>query len=144
MSTKPGVIFIDGASKGNPGPGFAAIVMFRRGRLYGQRVYYLGRFYTNQEAEYAALCEALDIIATNYWRVGTIFTDSKLIVGHIVHGWKVKEKFKKVVEHCKKLLDMYYWKLEWIPREANKAGKLLEKKKLQAIDHSGFWDWLWM
>lgn len=81
---------------------------------------------TNNEMEYAALIEALKLARDG----DEILTDSQLLVGQVSKGWKVnKTHLKPLVEKCKKLLIEKRARLEWVPREMNKAGKLLEKQK---------------
>ena len=83
---------------------------------------------TNNEAEYRALIEALlDGRSEN----ATIYTDSQLLVGHLTKNWKVNaDNLKKFVEIAKKLLNLANAKLVWVPRNKNKAGQLLESKKV--------------
>jgi len=81
---------------------------------------------TNNEAEYLAVIAALNFIEENSGV--SILSDSKLIVNQIKMEWHIKEKrlrelFEKVIEIIdKKKLN---FNIEWIPREQNKAGKVL-------------------
>lgn len=82
---------------------------------------------TNNEAEYEALKAALEYVAGETKngldpRTVTIYTDSKLMHGHLMKGWKCQEKFKKWIIPIQVLLGMGV-KLEWVPREQNEAGK---------------------
>jgi ribonuclease HI len=81
---------------------------------------------TNNEAEYLAVIEALNFVEENSNVL--ILSDSKLIVNQIKMEWHIKEErlremFKKIIGIIdeKKLK----FKIEWIPREENKAGKVL-------------------
>ncbi len=80
---------------------------------------------TNNEMEYSALHAAL----RDYAKSGdVIYTDSQLLVGHLTKGWKQNyPRLKPLIGKCKKLLDEKKVKLIWVPREENKAGKILEK-----------------
>jgi ribonuclease HI len=80
---------------------------------------------TNNEAEYEGLKAAYEFAA--YYRNEdiTIYTDSKLVYGQVMKGWKCQDKFQRYLAVVRVLLPVA--KLEWIPREENLAGKLLEK-----------------
>ncbi|MFH1182018.1 MAG: RNase H family protein [Candidatus Woesearchaeota archaeon] len=79
---------------------------------------------TNNEMEYAALLEAFAIAKKG----DIILTDSQLVHGQVCKGWKVNyEHLKPLVAKAKKLLAEKKLVLEWIPREENKAGQILEK-----------------
>ena len=81
---------------------------------------------TNNEAEYSALLEALyNPEAEN----SLILTDSQLLVGQLTKNWKINVKhLMPLNEEAKKLLDKKHCRIEWVRREENLAGKLLEKK----------------
>jgi len=79
---------------------------------------------TNNEMEYQALLNAL---LDERSKEATIFTDSRLLVGQLTKGWKVKApNLRKINIKCLKMLKERKAKLLWIPREENKAGKVLE------------------
>ncbi len=82
---------------------------------------------SNNEAEYEALKIALEWVSYRHVKEQvTVYTDSKLVFGHLMKGWKCQEKFFKWIGPIRVLLGNNI-KLEWIPREQNKAGKLFEK-----------------
>jgi len=117
-------IYIDGGGALLKGQRWKTIVLFENGDYHkgeGPAVK------TNNEAEYSALIQALlDERAMG----STIYTDSQLLVGHLTKNWKVKaENLKFLVEIAKKLLSLNGAELVWVPREQNKAGKILEKQK---------------
>lgn len=82
-------IYIDGASKGNPGPAGIGVVMYREGRIFKNISNYIGKT-TNNFAEYtafiSALQEALIIKADNV----KINTDSQLLCRQLKKEYKVK------------------------------------------------------
>lgn len=82
---------------------------------------------TNNQAEYAALLAAL----RNERSTGAhILTDSQLLVGHVTKDWRVnKDHLRGFVSEAKRLLAERGATLTWIPRETNRAGKLLEKTR---------------
>jgi len=82
---------------------------------------------TNNEMEYTALIHALSDPRSEG---ATIYTDSQLLVGQLTKGWKVRaENLQPLNERAKSLLDKRKATLIWIPREENRAGKVLEKDK---------------
>jgi ribonuclease HI len=79
---------------------------------------------TNNEMEYAALLEAFSLSKEG----DTVLTDSQLVQGQVCKEWKVNyEHLKPLVAKAKKLLAEKRLVLEWIPREENRAGQILEK-----------------
>jgi len=80
---------------------------------------------TNNEMEYLALLHALRICENG----NTIFTDSTLVVGQVCQNWKVKaQHLFSYVQKAKNSMSEKNIRLEWIPREKNLAGHLLEKQ----------------
>jgi ribonuclease HI len=80
---------------------------------------------TNNEMEYAALLEAFALAKEH----DIIMTDSQLVHGQVCKGWKVNyEHLRPLVAKAKKLLEEKKLILEWIPREENRAGHILEGK----------------
>ena len=95
---------------------------------------------TNNEAEYLALLEALQI-ASDKWAAGDgripdekgpilIRSDSQLIVNQMKGSYKVKEPHLKPLweRACGLIATLGLVKLEWVPREKNYAGLWLEGK----------------
>lgn len=76
------IAYIDGGSRGNPGEGASACIIF----LGDRKIFEGGRFYkriTNNEAEYNALLAALsEAIRLNLKRL-KVFTDSELLARQI-------------------------------------------------------------
>jgi ribonuclease HI len=87
---EPLIIYIDGASRGNPGEaGFGIHITdasgAERAALYG----YLGRA-SNNVAEYQALIHALQWALRQGARRVSVFSDSELVVRQIEGRYKVK------------------------------------------------------
>jgi ribonuclease HI len=110
------MIWVDGASKGNPGPAKANVV-FENGEIISKD---LGKT-TNNRAEYSALILALKTVASRGLGDVIIMTDSQLIDGHINKGWKVYENQDLVDEAKSQLHKLKKCRIVWIPREENKA-----------------------
>lgn len=123
-------IFTDGASSGNPGPGWAMWVIMRDGKEHGHRVRLA--YCTNNEAEYFAVIHALEDLIKHpefYEHEGEILfhLDSNLVVQQLNGMWKIKEaRMWEYVQKINKLLTQIKARVRfiYIPREQNLADKL--------------------
>lgn len=116
-------IYSDGGSKGNPGDSIALIY------LNDEFHYQLIGKATNNQAEYHAFILALKTAADLPDKKIDFFVDSQLIVGHITKDWKVNKNHQLVAE-AKTLYNTLRTKkditLNYIPRDQNKAGQIIE------------------
>ena len=95
-------VYIDGSSKGNPGPGGAGIVIQDKatqetiGMIHGIP---LGTV-TNNQAEFLALKHALIELKTQGLsdHPVNILTDSQLVVGIFSQNWKARANLELVME----------------------------------------------
>ena len=77
---------------------------------------------TNNQAEYLAVLEAIKATTGNI----EICSDSKLVVNQLNHEWHIKEdSLRNIAVEIWKLVGNRKVSFIWIPREQNKAGKLL-------------------
>jgi len=124
--------YIDGASRGNPGPAAAGFVL--KGatgvRLQAKAVY-LGKA-TNNAAEYTGLIKALEAASQLEAAHVTIFSDSELLVKQIVGQYKVKsEHIRPFFQQAISLLDGFEgYQIQHIPREQNKEADRLVNRAL--------------
>jgi len=91
-------LFVDGASRNNPGPSGAGIYLEKDGVLVIKEGYYLG-IKTNNQAEYLALLLGL-LIVTEQMQSGdelTIISDSQLLVRQLTGFYKVKQPHLQVL-----------------------------------------------
>ena len=94
-------VYIDGSSKGNPGPGGAGIVIQDKAtqETIGIQGIPLG-YVTNNQAEFLALKHALMELKNQ--RLShepvNIFTDSQLVAGIFSQNWKARANLDLVVE----------------------------------------------
>ena len=94
-------VYIDGSSKGNPGPGGAGIVIqdTTAKEIIGIHGIPLG-YVTNNQAEFLALKHAL--IELKNQRLScdpvNVLTDSQLVVGIFSQNWKARANLELVVE----------------------------------------------
>jgi ribonuclease HI len=85
-----GSLYCDGASRGNPGPSGAGVVVFDQN---GEKILELSRFLgnaTNNEAEYKALIRGLSAAADVGIKGVQIFLDSELVVNQLLGTYKVR------------------------------------------------------
>lgn len=100
-------IYVDGASRGNPGPAAWACIFIK---YNGERIYqkseYIGHK-TNNMAEYEAIINALkEAERWTQWQI-KVFSDSQLVVRQINKEYKIKklhllELYDKVFNQCQK------------------------------------------
>lgn len=84
-------IYIDGASKGNPGKSGAGIVIYQDGRIVKKIANYIGQA-TNNIAEYMALIYALEEGLLLKAKSLEINTDSQLLARQLNKIYKVKHE----------------------------------------------------
>lgn len=127
------VIYIDGASRGNPGRAGAGVwITDGEGRKISEVSRYLGHK-TNNEAEYWALLLALGEAGRRKGERIHIFTDSELVERQIKGVYRVKDLglrslHKKVMENLKKFTS---FEIQSIPREENKEADRLANQAIE-------------
>ena len=125
MTTKKIDVFVDGASRGNPGPGSAAYCVRLNGHPWRSRGFYLGKT-TNNRAEYTALLKAIDGVLAMPERpsgvVVTFHSDSELMVRQIGGQYRVKDADLRELFSAARLglHRLGEWKLVHVPREKNR------------------------
>jgi uncharacterized repeat protein (TIGR04076 family) len=113
-------IYIDGGSRGNPGPAGAGVVIRNEDRTLLQAGFFLGEM-TNNQAEYHALLRALAAAATHQPESVAIFSDSELLVRQLTGQYKVKSPLLQPLHQQAelRLLDLGDWQIRHVPREDN-------------------------
>ena len=119
-------IYIDGASKGNPGPSGIGVVICCNGQTIKNLSSYIG-FATNNFAEYSALICALQEALILKAEVLKIKTDSQLLARQLNKIYKVKnENIIGLYNQAVRLLPAFKKvSIEDIPREENKGADKL-------------------
>jgi len=132
-----GKVYIDGASRGNPGPsGIGVVVLDEEGRVLREHYEFLGSSYTNNQTEYVALMRAFEICSTIFPKgVIHVFSDSELLIKQLTGRYKVrsrnlKELFRRVKQTEKSFSRVHYHR---ISRELNERADELANK---AIDEA--------
>jgi ribonuclease HI len=114
------VIYTDGGARPkNPGFAGCAFVLEVEGQEPVEFNRYLG-IKTNNAAEYTALVIALKFAQARKVTEVTIYTDSKLIEGHLMRNWAANGDMIVHIRQCLELLNSFEdWSVKWIPREQN-------------------------
>jgi len=118
-------LYFDGGCRPNPGKMVICSVL-DRGLDFVENRMHIG-FGTNNIAEYRALIYGLeDALARGYKRID-VKGDSLLVISQMQGKWKVKDEdliplYIKAKDLCKQAIVFF----EWIPRDKNFAGKVLE------------------
>ena len=125
------VAYIDGLSlPSNPGTGTYGFVIYDGKKKLAEGSGLAGYDVTSNYAEYTALAEVLKRLkALGVEGDILVRSDSKLLVGQMSEGWKVKggmylEKLKEVRDLLKEFGSIRF---EWIPREQNAEADLLTR-----------------
>lgn len=130
-------LFIDGASKNNPGPAGSGFVLLKNNEIICRQGFYLGKK-TNNQAEYFALVLGV-FFAKKYIKSNellTIISDSQLLVRQMNGIYKVKDvHLRQLKELGIVWLRGYTYKIEHVLREFNTlademANRGVEKKIL--------------
>ena len=119
-------IYIDGASKGNPGPSGIGVVICRLGTVIKNISVFIGNA-TNNVAEYTALVYALEEALILKADVLKIKTDSQLLARQLNKVYKVKSgSILPLYNQSEHLLRAFKKvSIENIPREMNRGADKL-------------------
>jgi len=128
-------LFIDGASKNNPGPAGSGFVLMKNNEIICRQGFYLGKK-TNNQAEYMAL--VLGVYFTQKYIKKdehlTIVSDSQLLVRQMNGIYKVKDVHLRQLKNlASDWLKGYLYKINHVLREYNTlademANRGVEKK----------------
>lgn len=114
-------LFVDGASRKNPGPSGAGIYIEKNGVLHLKDGYFLG-IKTNNQAEYLALLLGLFMLQEHLESGDTvrIVSDSQLLVRQLQGMYKVKElHLQSLHAICKKMINEWRATIIHVLRDHN-------------------------
>jgi len=125
------VLWTDGASRGNPGPASAGVVLeFSDRENITDKAVFVGEL-TNNQAEYRALQYGLSIASMSEVENISIRVDSELVVKQLTGEYSVNDDtladLKKGVEQ---LLTDISWDITHVPREENAEADKLANEAL--------------
>ena len=125
-------IYVDGASRGNPGPsGIGIVIKDGEGATRVKISSYIGRA-TNNQAEYRALIVGLREAAGLKADHVDIRSDSELLVEQVCGRYKVRSaQLKGLFQEVKALLAGFsYSVISYIPRHQNRVADALANQAL--------------
>ena len=125
--TLPIVAYIDGGSRGNPGPaGYGVSIETSTGTIIDEFTGTIG-VATNNTAEYRGLIAALEYLVENQYRDAIIRSDSQLLTRQMTGRYQVKHSQLRKLYTRAKELETFFENIDYehIPREKNqRADKL--------------------
>ncbi|TFB22797.1 ribonuclease HI family protein [Filobacillus milosensis] len=126
-------VYVDGASKGNPGISGAGVYIKAKGHNY-EYSFPLGTL-SNHEAEFMAVIKALDICQELYpEEILSFRSDSQIVVNAIEEGYTKNRVFQPLLEEIKEKASTFpIYFIKWIPNKKNHHADRLAK---QAIHES--------
>ncbi len=127
-------VYVDGASRGNPGPAGIGVVISSEGREVRRFKQFIGHA-TNNEAEYRALLAALKLAREMGARSVVVKSDSELLVKQLRGEYKVRKKSLALLydKALRELGNFEEFEIRHISREENKTADRLAN---EAIDES--------
>jgi len=131
------IVYVDGASSGNPGNSAAAFVVYdSEGKKLLSEAIYLGQS-TNNRDEYAALVRAMERANLEGVDEIRVHSDSELVVRQVGGRYRVKDimlqQYVARVQALKKKFASF--ELIHVPRELNKeADKLAQQASRRGAD----------
>ena len=126
-------LYCDGASRGNPGPSGAGVVLLDE---KGEQIFELSRYLdngTNNEAEYHALVRGLEAVADLGVKRIEIFSDSQLVVRQLSGKYKVRNaRLRSLFDQAVSILQQFDdYDIFHVGRELNQQADRLAN---EAID----------
>ncbi|MDH6364051.1 ribonuclease HI [Enterococcus sp. PF1-24] len=125
-------VYIDAATKGNPGPSGGGLMITGENR-YIQESFPLA-ILTNHQAEFAMLITALNYLKEHVFQEETIFiyTDSKVLAQTIEKNHTNNRDFQGYLAEFNRLADDFPLLLiQWLPEKENKGADHLARQGLQ-------------
>ena len=128
-------LYIDGASRGNPGPAGIGVVLCDGGdRIHWEFGKYIGET-TNNVAEYTALIQGLQEALLYKIKRLSVYTDSELLARQIQGKYKVKEPHLKLLHQQSLSLIQAFsrFKIHHLPRLENRRADRLANKAIDTM-----------
>jgi ribonuclease HI len=137
------ILRFDGSSKGNPGPGGSAAVLFKDQEVLDTCYYYHSKPVTCNIAEYYGLIGGLHMALSHGYKHLFVEGDSKLVMEQVFGTWKCEHKnmvpLQNEVKQLKKQFPSIYGR--WIPREQNTEADRLSNVAVYQKENKGQLHW---
>ncbi len=129
-------IFVDGSSRGNPGPAGVGIAVFEQGmpETTAEISKYIG-ITTNNVAEYEAVIHAIKWMIDSGLRSATLKLDSELVYNQLMGKYRIKSSHIKLLMKRLSALQSHVDDVTYvlIPREENKLANNLAQKASKKV-----------
>ncbi|ENQ3080361.1 reverse transcriptase-like protein [Bacillus cereus] len=123
-------VYIDGASKGNPGPSGAGV--FIKGVQPPVQLAVPLGIMSNHEAEYHALLTALKYCTEHNYKIVSFRTDSQLVERAVEKQYVKNPLYAPLLDEALKMIEQFdLFFIKWIPSSQNKAADELARKAIQ-------------
>ncbi|MER3448872.1 MAG: hypothetical protein C4315_03555 [Chloroflexota bacterium] len=131
------VLYVDGASSGNPGPAGIGVVAVANGQQVGRWQEPVGRA-TNNQAEYLALKRALELALELGARQVEVRLDSELVYRQLRGEYRVVDpQLQNLHEAVRRLAGQFEgFDLKWVPRNANAEANRLARQAIRLAARS--------
>ncbi|MBD3197705.1 MAG: reverse transcriptase-like protein [Candidatus Lokiarchaeota archaeon] len=135
---EPLKIYIDGASRGNPGPASCAYLIQKDGKIIKKEARFLGKK-TNNEAEYHGIIMALTRAKKYTNDIVYLHSDSQLAIRQLKGEYKVRAaNLRMLFNRVKNLLENFEnYKLFHLNRD-DEFIKICDKMCNDTLDSQGF------
>jgi len=120
-------VYIDAATKGNPGPSGAGIVLKGEGILL-EYSFFIGNM-NNHEAEFYVLVKALELCYEKQFSIVSLRTDSKIVADSIEKQYVKNKDFKPYLDRALPIINQFQlFFIKWIPESQNKHADHLARQ----------------
>lgn len=127
-------VYVDAATKGNPGPSGGGMVATGEG-IHEQLHFPLGEC-SNHEAEFKMLIIAMEWLVSHDYTQSTIFlySDSKIVVQTIEKNYTANPDFQPYLKKFRELESLFsLLMIQWIPEKKNKGADNLARQTLRKM-----------
>lgn len=134
------IAYVDGASRGNPGPAsYGVVIQNRDGETTEKLSKFLGTA-TNNVAEWNGLVAALEYAASKHVHRLKVYCDSELVARQMQGRYRVQSPdLKPLFETARKLAGAIgEFSIQHVPRERNREADLLANQALDAAARGRF------
>lgn len=129
---KTATFYIDGGSRGNPGPaGYGVVIKDEHGQPIDSLSEFLG-IQTNNAAEYSGLLAALEYALAHHLSAIRVYSDSELLVRQMTGKYRVKsEDLRPLYDRAQEMIRRIpRFEIEHIRREGNRAADALANEAM--------------
>lgn len=129
------VVFIDAASRGNPGPSGGGIIIKNQGITHEYSLP-LGTL-SNHEAEFKIFLKALEICQEYDFKTIWLKSDSKIVCDSVDKRFVKNPLFRTYLEKSLAIIDNFdLFFIKWIPERENKQADRLARAAIHKNDKS--------